>query len=276
VAQVESLTAMPAVLARFASSTLTTLCLVGLLAVRADAAFDQSHELYGSVLNRFVRDGLVDYRGLHADPKDLERYLKELAVVVRSEFDHWPRAEQIAFLINLYNAQTLKLIVDHYPVKSIKDIGGFLRGPWSQPVVNVFGETVTLDDIEHGVLRKRYAEPRIHFALVCAAMGCPPLRAEAYVGSRLDAQLDDQARIFLSTSSKNRVDPKARILYLSPIFKWFAADFISKSGSLEVFVRPFLPAHASEALAEGNHEIRYTDYDWSLNDASTARTNGRR
>ena len=141
------------------------------------------------------------------------------------EFNRWTQPQQLAFLINLYDAATLKLIVEHYPVKSIKDIGNFFKGPWKQEVVPLLGKTVTLDYLEHGVLRKKYAEPRIHFAIVCAAKGCPPLRAEAFVADRLNEQLDDQGRVFLGPKEKNRWDTHARVLYLSPIFKWFSEDF---------------------------------------------------
>ncbi|MGH7856506.1 MAG: DUF547 domain-containing protein, partial [Candidatus Binatia bacterium] len=198
----------------------------GLLFVLATVAlasppFDRTHDLYASVLERFVDEGLVDYAALQKSPGDLDRYLDSLARVAEAELRDWPEPDRIAFLLNLYNVQTLRLILDHYPVDSIKDIGGFFRGPWRQPVVRLFGETITLDDLEHGILRKQYREPRIHFALVCAARGCPALRREPYVGDRLDAQLDDQGRRFLSEPGKNRFDPAEGVLHLSPIFKWF-------------------------------------------------------
>ena len=166
------------------------------------AAVDHSHQLFGQVLDQFVRGGLVDYAKLKADPKDLTRYLDELASVPKSEFEKWEQPEQLAFLINLYNAQTLKLVIEHYPVKSIKKIGNILKGPWDQRVVRLWGETVTLNTLEHEILRKDYDEPRIHFALVCAAHGCPPLRKEPYVAERLNSQLEDQGRAFFSNAAK--------------------------------------------------------------------------
>ena len=138
--------------------------------------FDQSHSRFDRVLKKFVKDGLVDYAGLKANPGELRRYLDELSTPSEMDFGRWMEKEQLAFLINLYNATTLRLIVDHYPVKSIKDIGNLWKGPWDQPVVRLFGRKVTLNTIEHDILRKNYEEPRIHFALVCAARGCPPLR----------------------------------------------------------------------------------------------------
>jgi hypothetical protein len=171
----------------------------------------------------------------------------------------------MAFLINAYNAYTLQLIIDHHPVKSIKDIGSFFKGPWDQPVVRLFGRTLTLNNLEHDIIRVDYQEPRIHFALVCAARGCPPLRNEAYLADRLEEQLDDQVRRFLATPDKNRVDASRRTVYLSPIFKWYGADFEKQHGSVLAALQPYWPKASASVLAQGGFKIRYTDYDWSLN-----------
>lgn len=227
--------------------------------------FDQSHALLSQVLKTYVHDARVDYAALKAHPQELNRYLNEVAAVRRSHFDHWTQKQQIAFLINAYNAYTLKLIIDHYPIKSIKDIGHFWRGPWDQPVVHLFGKTITLDTIEQDMLRKDYREPRIHFALVCASIGCPPLRSEAYVAARLDKQLNDQAKRFLANRSKNRVDAADHTVYLSPIFKWYGEDFKKKSGSVLAFLKPYWPKKERIELESGRFEVRYTDYNWSLN-----------
>ena len=232
----------------------------------AAAEFDQAHATFAGVLTEYVRDARVDYTALKAHPQDLHRYLDQVTAVSKSEFKKWNEPQQIAFLSNAYNAYTLRLIIDHYPVKSIKDIGGLLTGPWDQPVVKLFGETITLNIVEHKILRKDYSEPRIHFALVCAAKGCPPLRSEAYVAGRLDAQLDDQAKQFLANPSKNRVEAGERVVYLSPIFKWYGGDFEKKSGSVLAALEPYWPEKSAAALAKGNFKIRYTEYDWSLND----------
>ena len=247
--------------------------LVALLAMPAApaAAFDPEHRALGDVLGGFLDGGLVDYAGLRVEREGLDGYLASLSVVSKTEIEGWPEAEQIAFFVNAYNAWTLRLIVDHYPVGSIKDIGGFFSGPWKEEIVRLFGKTLTLDHIEHEILRKAYAEPRIHFALVCAAVGCPPLRGEPYIGARLDEQLDDQGRVFLSNRQKNRLDTENRTLYLSPIFKWFREDFTKPVGSLVAFVRPFLPRKDQAAL-EDSFRIRFTDYDWSLNE-QTMRSN---
>jgi len=205
---------------------------------------------------------MVSYSALKQTPKDLDRYLREANVVEESDFREWRREEQLAFLINLYNASVLKLIVDHYPVSSVKSIGGWFGRPWDVEVVPLFGNVATLSYLEHELIRK-YNEPRVHFALVCGALGCPELRAEPYVPQKLDAQLTDQGRKFLRDRAKNRIDPETRTLYLSPIFKWFADDFKKHSGSVVKFVQHYRPD-----LPDAQWKIRYTDYSWSLNDSS--------
>ena len=234
--------------------------------VRA-GVFDQAHTAFDAVLKRHVHDGLVDYATLKTQSKPLEDYLAALAAVPEDVFKSWPEKERLAFLINLYNAATLQLIVEHYPVKSIKDIGSLLKGPWDQPAVKVFGRRLSLNDLEHKILRVNYREPRLHFALVCAAKGCPPLRSEAYVADQLEAQLDDQARRFLADPVKNRVAVGERVVYLSPLFKWYGADFEKQSGSVLAALKPYWPPVAAAALGQGGFKVRYTDYDWSLNES---------
>ena len=230
------------------------------------AEFGQTHALFTSVLTNYVKDARVDFAALKAHPQDLTRYLDQVAAVSKAEFKKWSEPEQIAFLANAYNAYTLRLIIDHYPLKSIKDIGSFINGPWDQPVVKLFGETITLNTLEHKILRVDYAEPRLHFALVCAAKGCPPLRNEAYVGVRLNEQLNDQGKQFLAETAKNRVEAAEHTVYLSPIFKWYAGDFEKKSGSVLAALKPYWPAKPVAGYED--FKIRYTDYDWSLNEQS--------
>jgi hypothetical protein len=238
-----------------------------LLASRAAAAeFDQSHAQFDAVLKKYVKNTRVDYAGLKAHPQDLNRYLDQVAAVSKAEFKKWNEPQQIAFLSNAYNAYTLRLIIDHYPLKSIKDIGSFLNGPWDQPIVKLFSETITLNTLEHKILRVDYAEPRLHFVLVCAAKGCPPLRSEAYVGARLEEQLVDQAKQFLGESTKNRIAASERVVYLSPIFKWFGSDFEKKSGLVLAALKPYWPGKPPVGYEE--FKIRYSDYDWLLNEQS--------
>jgi len=231
------------------------------LAAPLFAGFDHSHALFTEVLKKHVNGDGFDYAELHEDPDKLGAYLVDLSKVSQSDFKGWSEAQQMAFLINLYNASTLKLIVDNYPVKSIKDIDN----PWKQKRVKIFGGAVSLDHIEHEMLRKDYNDPRIHFGVNCASVGCPALRAEAFRADALDKQLDEQARNFLRDESKNRVDIGNNTLYLSEIFDWFAGDFVKKSGSVEKFVAPYFEASETKAIGSADFSIKYTDYDWTLN-----------
>jgi hypothetical protein len=241
---------------------LFALGLIALCGGTSVRAFDHTHAEFTEVLRVHVKGATCDYASLKKSPQKLDSYLTSLSSVKESEFQGWTESRQIAFLVNLYNAATLKLVIDQYPVKSIKDIGGILSSPWKQPVVGLFGGNVTLDHVEHGLLRKNYDEPRVHFAVNCASVGCPNLRAEAFQADKLDAQLDEQTRLFLSDKTRNRVD--GGTLYLSPIFDWFAVDF-TKAGTLSEFVAPYFPADDRKAIASGGLKTRFTDYNWSLN-----------
>ncbi|MBL7648813.1 MAG: DUF547 domain-containing protein [Candidatus Hydrogenedentes bacterium] len=239
------------------------------IALAAGGNFDQSHAALDSILKARVSQGLVDYKGLQADRAPLDAYLAQAGAVPMAEFQQWTREEQLALLINVYNAATLQLIIDGYPVDSIKSLGGLVKSPWSREIVQLFGKKISLDTLEHKIIRKNYQEPRIHFAVVCAAMGCPPLRAEAYTGARLEEQLDAQTREFLTTPAKNRVDAEKKTLWLSPIFKWYGDDFETTSKSLAAFVAPYIGA--AEGANLDDFAIEYTDYDWSLNEQGKAR-----
>lgn len=219
------------------------------------------------MLKKHVRDGLVDYAALKAAPAPLDAYLAALAAVLEAEFKIWSEPQRLALLINLYNAATLRLILDHYPLKSIRSIGLMPGAAWKKEGVAFFGKKISLDHIEHGIIRKDYPDARAHFALVCAARGCPPLRSEPFVADRLAAQLDDQGRIFLGDTAKNRVEAATRTVHLSAIFKWFSGDFVAASGTVLKFVTPFFPEPARAALAAGgDFKIAFTAYDWSLNE----------
>lgn len=228
-------------------------------------AFDQEHPAFTRVLSSAVTNGVVDYTGLHRNPKVLDGYLEELAGVTEVEFDGWKPAEQQAFLINLYNAATLRLILDHHPVRSIRRVGGWFGNPWKIETVRLWGRKVSLDHVEHGLLRVRFQEPRVHFALVCAAKGCPPLREEAFTASRLEAQLDDQARRFLAQTEKNRFDEAAVTVWLSPIFQWYESDFALGGRSVVGFLEPWLTEAQRRWVRRPEVVVRYTGYDWSLN-----------
>ncbi|MCB9727172.1 MAG: DUF547 domain-containing protein [Deltaproteobacteria bacterium] len=228
-------------------------------------AFDHTHAAWTKLLAAYVDDGVVDYSGLRAHGRAaLESYLEELAAP--RSMEGWTREQQMAFWINAYNAWTVERVLEAWPVKSFKKLD-WPRGPWKREFVRLglSPEPVSLDWIEHEVLRKRYAEPRIHMALVCASRSCPALRSEAYVAARLDAQLEDQARRFVGDPAKNRLDAEAGVLWLSKIFDWYGEDFERGGGSVRAFVAAHLPADAAARVRDGSLDIRWLDYDWSLN-----------
>lgn len=225
------------------------------------ADFDRAQPRLNAALSARVREGRVDYAGLKKDPSDLDAWLDAAAKADETEFRGRPREQRLAFLVNLYNAATLRLILDHYPIESIRKIGPVWdpNKAWKLPVVRVFGRTVTLNAVEHEMIRPVFKEPRVHFALVCAAKGCPPLRSESYDGARLNAQLDDQARAFLSQRAKNDAGRAGETASLSPIFKWYIEDFGGSKKSVLAFVKKWLPV-------EDNWTVDWTEYDWSLNE----------
>jgi len=234
------------------------------LMLTAHAELDQTHATFDKILQANVNAQGVDYAALKKTPEPLDAYLKSLAAITQPEFNKYDNDQQLAMLINLYNAATLKLVVDHYPVKSIKDIGGS-GGPWKQPVVELLGNKQTLDFLENEILRPNYKDPRVHFGINCASIGCPALRSSAFRADKLSAQLDEQTRSFLRDSSKNRVDMQNKLLYLSSIFDWFKADFVKNSGSVEKFIALYLSAADKKSVLDGEFSIKYTDYSWNLN-----------
>lgn len=236
--------------------------------------FNHSHQAFNSVLKDIVVDqgasSVVDYAKLKDDPQNFIVYLHELSRVKQSEYDEWTTEKKIAFLINAYNAFTLKLIIDHYdpdkPLRSIRRIGGVFRSPWKREFFTLLENKRHLDWIEHEVLRKDFNEPRIHFAVNCASIGCPKLRAEAYVADRLEQQLEEQTRLFLQDSSRNRIDKDSKTLWVSKIFDWFTEDFVKDKGStVQSYVAPYMTQDAELQKALLNFRIRYTNYDWGLN-----------
>jgi len=235
---------------------------------RADCtSLDQTHAQWSAILGRWVSNGRVDYAGLQrADQPALATYLAALSGVCGTDYEQWTRAERIAFWINAYNAFTVRLILDHYPIASIRKIGWLPGAAFREqfiPMKGLKGGLISLDDIENRTLRSAFREPRIHFALVCASRSCPALRGEAYRGADLDGQLEDQARTFLRDPTKNRVDPISRTLYISSIFKWFRGDFEAAAGSLPAYVARYID---SDAAGVSDYDVEFLDYDWSLND----------
>ena len=252
--------------------TTTALAIALLCPLVAEAGtFDHTHQELTDVLKEYVEKGLVDYSGLNQNPEGLDQYLRNLASVPLRKFQSWTKDQQLDFLINLYNAQTLRLILDNYPVDSIKDTGGLVTKPWDLKIADLFGKVVSLDTIEHGMIRKNYAESAIHFALVCAARGCPDLRAEAYQAGKLSEQLDDQAQSFLASRKKNLIDLDNQVLHLSPIFKWYKEDFQEGSRGVAYYISRYFQGDVARRLRTEKFKIRYTNYDWSLNIQRPAR-----
>ena len=229
------------------------------------------HGAFDAVLREVVdARGFVDYAALADDSSVLDRYLADLAATDPSALGD---DDRLAFWLNVYNAYTLKLVADNYPVESIREVVGGLfiplvNSPFKVDFVVVAGETMTLDAVEHGVIRDEFDEPRIHFALVCAAVSCPPLRAEAYAGDRLDDQLDDQGQRFLTNQAKNEVPADDSTIRLSKIFSWFGGDFGDDDAALQAFIARYFDDDVRDRLERGAYDIAYLDYDWSLNDAN--------
>lgn len=237
------------------------------------------HSAYDRLLKAHVVNGLVDYDAFKADPA-FAGYLKLLAATNPASL---PRTEQLALWINAYNAYTIQLINNKGERESIRNVNkslGFLKfkGPWSEAFAVVGGKTYSLDDIEQRTIRPTFREPRIHFALVCAAIGCPPLRSEAYTSARIEAQLNEQAVKFLTqTPSKNRVDVASRTVYHSQVFTFsnYLNDFGGSKAAMGRFIARYYPAGPEKSLLEsGDFTAVKTDYDWSLNSQSNGRRLG--
>ena len=235
--------------------------------------FDHQYSTWNQALNQFAKDGGFNYKALKKDPALLNDFLKSISTLSKKEYEEWNKDQKITFWINAYNALAIKVILDHYPPKrglswkavaypetSIQQIPNV----WDRNLAEIFGEDYSLNRIEHGTLRKEFEEPRIHFALVCAARGCPPLRKEAYVPERLNAQLDDQARQFFSNPEKAKYDAEDNVLHLSPILRWFGKDFENDGGPTS-FAKKYMPTKAGQKLSDKT-KIKWLDYDWSLNE----------
>jgi len=247
-------------------------------------ALDHSHRAWDELLKkhvRFVQDGnasRVDYAGFARDRAQLKAVLDDYQKVTLAEFDAWGKPRQQAFLINAYNAFTVEKILRRYPdIKSIRDYGTVFGNPWKDKFFTLFGTPAYLDFIEHETLRKdgAYDDPRVHVAVVCASIGCPMLRNEAFVAERLDAQLDDAMRRFLSDRTRNRYNSASGKLEVSKIFDWYGKDF-EKGHKGYSSVKATLGRYADlladrpedrAAIRAGKVDVGFLDYDWGLNDA---------
>ena len=247
------------------------------------AAFDHTYAAWDALLKQHVRyidnghASRVDYAGMQRDAPKLAAVLDDYQKVTRAEFDGWTKPQQEAFLINAYNAFTVKKILTRYPdIKSIRDFGTVFGNPWKDKFFTLFGAPATLDMVEHEMLRKPgvYDEPRVHFAVVCASVGCPMLRDGAFTAGDLDAQLEDGIRRFLADRTRNRYDPAKGRLEVSKIFDWYGQDF-EKGNRGYTSVKATFAKYADvladrpedrAAIQAQRADVGFLDYDWSLND----------
>lgn len=263
-----------------------------LLAGSLHAQFDHSHAAWDSLLQEYVKEGWVDYSGLLQDRARLDAYLRTMAEVSQAEYDTWSDEQIIAFWVNAYNAFAVQLVLDHYPIKA-----SFLKrfvfpsnsiwhidNVWEGPKQTFVGRQLSLDGIEKGILLTEYDEPRIHFVVNCASVGCPHLLDEAYTAEKLEAQMTQQTRFFLKSETHGlRMEPARNRLYLSSLFDWYIGDYrpspdygpvpqVATKGANEpviAFIAQFIEDEATRRqLIERDWSVRYLDYDWHLNDAN--------
>jgi hypothetical protein len=250
----------------------------GLLAAPvARAAFDHEHRAWTALLARHVvvldqgRSSRVRYAGFANDRAALRAYLGTLGAVSEADYRIFSREQQIAFLVNAYNAQMVEKVLTRYPdIRSVWDFGKVFGNPFKDRFFTLLGRPMSLDGIEHDLLRApgAFDEPRIHFAVNCASIGCPMLREEAYVAERLDRQLDEQTRRFLGDRTRNRVDAAAGTLEVSRIFDWYGKDFGSVPAWLGERAALLTDVPAEQArLRAGALRLSFLDYDWALNAA---------
>lgn len=260
------------------------LCLLTGSQAQAQAQFDHSHAPWSALLKKHLVSGdgnkasLVRYAGFAADRELLNSYLGTLSTVSEAQYKTWGSAQQMAFLINAYNAFTVQKVLSRYPdLKSIRDFGSFFGNPWEDKFFRLLGTQSSLDGLEHGRLRAKgvFDEPRVHFALNCASIGCPMLREEAYVAPRLETQLEEQARRFLSDRSRNRLDTVTNKLLVSKIFDWYKEDWTSGFKGItsrEQYFARYAGLLTDDPLQQQRISaqqagLTFAEYDWSLNDA---------
>ena len=226
-------------------------------------SFDHTHALFDKILKANVyfkgKQAYVDYKSLKTESRQLEEYLQNLSSLGAEEFEKFTTPQKMAFLINAYNAFTVKLILNYYPVTSIKKVGSFLSSPWNFKFFHFLGQKQTLNFIEHDLLRKKFNDPRIHFAIVCASLSCPNLQNFAYRADRLEAQMEHAEKFFLGDQKKNNYHKEKNKLKVSKVFKWFGDDFKKKHGSVENYL-------IQKFKTQEEPKISYLRYNWLLND----------
>lgn len=241
-----------------------------MLNARGEYIFDQEHSNMTLALSKVVAykeySGSVKYKDLIKKPTDLINYLKDIGRVSEKEFKTWNETNQIAFLINVYNANSLQLVKDYYPIATIKKVPG-TKDAMKMRFFRLFGRDMSLDALQTNYLRKNYSEPRYHFALNCATVACPRLRNEAYVGARLSEQLDDQVKTFLRDTSRNKIDLQQKNLQLSPVLQTVAVDLQRDGITVGKWVAPYISDDevVRKELTDGKYKVSHLDYDWDLN-----------
>jgi hypothetical protein len=240
----------------------------------ANPDFDAIHATWTEVLAKHAKGADFDYAGLKAGRARLDAYVAALEKVKPAEFAALSKKERFAFWVNAYNAWTVKRVVDAYPIETIKSLGDEKASVWDRELVPLghlapkLGKTkLTLNDVEHEILRAEFADPRVHAAVNCASKGCPALRPEAYSAKQLDAQLDEQVKAWLADATKNRFDRAQNRMDVSQIFEWFAEDFAKPAGSPAAWIAKYRPADAEWLGAKPGPKVAYVPYDWALNDA---------
>ena len=268
------------------SSPIPILAVAALLsAPAAGAGFDHTHARWDGELKKFLAGDDVHYAAWAEDRAGLDGYLASLGAVTRQESDRFTRAQRLAFWINAYNAFTVQVVLDHYPIPtrllSMAPSGSIrqIRAVWDDFYLEAAGGRHSLNQIEHEILRREFDEPRIHVAINCASVGCPALRPEAFTAERLEAQLDDQARRFARDPRQVRLDRDRGELQVSKIFSWFGEDFRGRyewtgrpgptgaEAAVLAFLHRYLPEADRRFIEENPIRIRYHDYDWRLNEA---------
>jgi hypothetical protein len=249
---------------------------------RAAATFDHEYVDYAKLLHDHLRGSRVDYTELRSQRTALDAVVAQLAATNAAEFGGWTRDERLAFWINAYNVLTLRAIVDHYPIRSAtftlqpRNSIRQIDGVWTTLTWQAAGRTLTLDDIEHRILRPEFKEPRVHFAINCASVGCPPLRPDPYRASTLNAQLDEAARRYLASERGLTID--GHTVRVTKILEWYGEDFVARYApnaggkpdrveqAIRGVVEQFGPPAAAELARNPSTKIKFLDYDWSLND----------
>lgn len=244
----------------------TILFLAFFLFANSVYAFDHTYKTYAQILRTHAHVQGVDYLALQQQRAVLQKIQQDFSDVRSDEYNTWSKEQQEAFWINVYNASILQLVMQDYPIKSVRNLGLPFFGPWFQHSLSLLGEKRSLRDIEN-LLRDKYADPRIYFSLSCGTKSCPVLLSEPYVAEKLNRQLDEAGVRFVQDKTRNRFDDEHREIYFSRIFLWHKSEF-GRDKKLLRFLKPYLSESMREHLNDHEMRLYYLDYDWDLNDAS--------